>query len=159
MAIALFALPGFISVLSGENLAGNIIALLLLTAAISAVRIPEDKVWWGLPLLTMAILLVVKTTFLLFTSFSFYAEMVAVFEAMIAGILAFVFMVCSVAIKEARPLAHFTFEDIASFLVLGIGLVMGLQGITLAGLQIGSILCRLGIMVAGLVWGAGEALW
>jgi len=155
LVIALFALPGFISVLSGTSLGSNIIALLLITAVMNSVRIPEDKVWWGLPLLTMAILLVVKTTFLLFTSFTFYGEMVVVFEAMIAGILVFVFMVCSVALKESRPLAHFTFEDIASFLVLGVGLVMGLQGITLAGLQVGSILCRLGILVAGLIWGAG----
>ncbi|MFY9120306.1 MAG: stage II sporulation protein E [Syntrophomonadaceae bacterium] len=153
--IALFALPGFISVLSGPSLGSNIIAVLLLMGALTTIRIPEDKLWWGLPLLTTAILLVVKTAFLMVTSFSFYGEMVVVFEATIAGIMCFVFMVCTVALKESRPLAHFTFEDIAAFLVLGIGLVMGLQGISLAGLQVSSILCRLGILVAALVWGAG----
>ena len=129
VGIVLFGMLGFISVLSGASLASNIITALLLMAALSGVRIPEDKLWWGLPLLTTAILLVVKTTFLIFTSFTFYGEMVVVFEAMIAGILAFVFMVCTVAIKESRPLAHFTFEDVAAFLVLGLGLVMGLQQI------------------------------
>ena len=153
--IALFALPGFISVLSGLSLGSNIIAVLLLMGALTTVRIPEDKLWWGLPLLTTAILLVVKTAFLIITSFSFYAEMVVVFEATIAGIMCFVFMVCTVALKESRPLAHFTFEDIAAFLVLGVGLVMGLQEISLAGLHVSSILCRLGILIAALVWGAG----
>jgi stage II sporulation protein E len=155
VGIVLFGMLGFISVLSGASLASNIITALLLMAALSGVRIPEDKLWWGLPLLTTAILLVVKTTFLIFTSFTFYGEMVVVFEAMIAGILAFVFMVCTVAIKESRPLAHFTFEDVAAFLVLGLGLVMGLQQIDIGGLQVSSIICRLGILVAALVWGAG----
>lgn len=155
LIIALFALPGLISVAAGTSLGVNIVALLLLAAVLGAAHIPEDKVWWGVPLLTTTVLLLVKTVFLLFTSLTFYGEMVVVFEALIAGVLAFVFMVCSVALKESRPLAHFSFEDISAFLVLGIGLVMGLQEIKIAGLLVSSILCRLGILVAGLLWGAG----
>lgn len=155
MIIALFALPGLFSVVSGPALGADLAALLLLGAVLERARIPEERVWWGVPLLTTAALLVIKTLFLIFTSFTFYSEMVVVFEAMIAGVLTFVFLVCSAALKESRPLAHFTFEDLSAFLVLGIGLVMGLQGIKIAGLLVSSILCRAGIMLAALIWGSG----
>lgn len=155
VVMGLFALLGLTSVLSGSHLLGNVLALVLLAVVLDAARITEDRVWWGVPLLTTTVLVVVKTTFLLFTAFSFYAEMVIVFEALITGVLVFVFMVCSVALNEARPLAHFTFEDISAFLVLVVGLVLGLQDMTIAGLTVSSIVCRVGILLAALIWGAG----
>lgn len=148
---------GLASVLDGAYLGTNILALLLLLGIINYLVIPEDKALWTLPALTAAVLLVIKSIINMIAGFSFYQEMVAVFEAMIAGVLVFVFMVASDAIKQKKEMMSFTFEDICAFLVLGIGVVMGLEEITMAGLSIAAIICRIGILLAALLWGSGAA--
>jgi hypothetical protein len=89
------------------------------------------------------------------TGFTLYGEMVIVFEALISGVLAFIAMVGEEAMEERKHLAHFSFEDKAAFMVLGIGLILGLNDLTLWGLSIGGILCRLGVLYAAFMWGSG----
>jgi len=153
-AFALAALLG-----SGEdiNIYSNIITLIVLLGILNNVKLSADRCWWGIPFLTVAIILLVKSLFLLVNGVSMYGEMVIVFEAIIAGILTFVFMVSSDIVKKRKNLVNFTFEDITAFLIIGIGIVMGVNGIELAGLSLSSILCRLGILLAALLWGPGQA--
>lgn len=148
---------GLMSVLEGTFLGTNILALLLLLGVINYLAIPEDKSWWALPSLTAAVLLVIKSLLNLMTGFSFYQEMITVFEAMIAGILVFVFMVADDALRRKKDLTGFTFEDICAFLVLGIGIVIGLEEVTIAGISIAAVICRVGILLAALLWGSGAA--
>lgn len=155
--LAVFALPGFISVLQGPALWNNVLTIMILAGVLSTVKIPGDKTWWGLPTLTVAIILVSKTIFLLLGEFSFYGEMVTVFEALMTGILTFVFMLCNEVFKQRKAVASFSFEEVAAFMVLGIGLIMGLDQVQIAGLMVGSIICRLGILVAAFLWGSGTA--
>ncbi|MDD2585703.1 MAG: stage II sporulation protein E [Syntrophomonadaceae bacterium] len=155
MLMACFAIPGFISAVNGFALGSNILALCVLVGLITYISIPRDKVWWGLPILTISAIFLSKTILLFINGMTFYGEMVIVFEALIAGVLTFVFLVASDTLKQKKALVNFTFEDIAAFMVLGVGIIMGLNGISIAGLSISSILCRLGILIAAFLWGSG----
>lgn len=153
--MALFAVPGLLTIMDGFNLWSNILTLCVLIAITGYTSIPEKKTWWALPVLTICSIFLTKTILVLINGMSFYQEMVIIFEAMIAGVLTFVFIVASDAIRQKKALVNFTFEDIAAFMVLGIGLVMGLNDINIAGLSLSSILCRLGIIIAAFLWGSG----
>jgi stage II sporulation protein E len=155
LLLAICAIAGFISVLSGLSLWSGIITLLVLLGVINYVKIPADKMWWGLPLISIAIIFISKTLCMFFSAISFYQEMVIIFEALIAGVLTFVFLVAADCLKQQKPLATFSFEDIIAFMILGIGVIMGLDGIELGGLSIAAILCRLGILIAAFLWGSG----
>ena len=155
LLVGLGAVLGLFSCLSGAGLWINLIAVLALLAVLNRARIPGGHQWWGIPVLTTALLFLVKTLLMLKTGFTLYGEMVIVFEALISGVLAFIAMVGEEAMEERKHLAHFSFEDKAAFMVLGIGLILGLNDLTLWGLSIGGILCRLGVLYAAFMWGSG----
>ena len=151
----LFAIMGFATVLSGAPLWSNVITVLILVTVMHYVDIPTEKTWWGLPLLTMAVLFISKSTLLAITGISFYQEMIIIFEALLAGVLTFVLMISREVLRSRKPLTLFSFEEMASFVVLGVGLVMGLNDIHLLGLSVSSVICRLGILIAAYLWGSG----
>lgn len=155
LLLAVFTLAGLGTVLQGFDLWLNLVTIFILIAVLQYVHIPADKTWFGLPFLTVSIMIISKSLLILSDGISFYREMNVVFEAMIAGILAFVFMVGSDVLRQKKPLSQFAFEDIAAFLVMGIGIIMGLNDIHLGGLSLPGMLCRLGILVAAFLWGAG----
>lgn len=152
---AIFAIIGFTSVLSGSALWSNIIAILVLITIMKYVTVPEDKTWWGVPILTAAIIFLSKSILLIITNLNFYQEMIIIFEAMLAGILTFVLMIADDVIVNRKALTRFTFEEMAAFVIMGIGLVMGLNDIHIWGLGVSSIICRLGILIAAYLWGSG----
>ncbi|MDD2620687.1 MAG: stage II sporulation protein E [Syntrophomonadaceae bacterium] len=154
LLLLIFSIIGFSTVLSGLGLGSNILTLLILMGVINYITIPLDKNCWILPLLTASVIFVVKSLAVLFTGMSFYQEMVVTFEAMIAGVLTFVLLVVSDAVKQRKTLDSFKFEDIVAFMVLGIGIIMGIGQVNLAGLSLSGIVCRLGILVAAFLWGS-----
>lgn len=151
------ATAGLIGSSAGMNIYTNIITLVVLMGIINYIKLPTDKYWWGIPFVCMATIFLVKSIIQIKGGISFYGEMVVVFESLIAGILTFVFVVASDNIKKSKALSLFALEDIAAFLIIGIGLIMGMEGLELAGLSLSSILCRLGILTAAFLWGAGPA--
>ena len=157
MAMGLAACIGLINQSVSIGLAANIASVFLLISIINYSKLPADKYWWGIPFVCTATVFLVKSLFLLKMGMSFYGEMVIIFESLMAGILSFVFIVSSDTVKKKKKLNSFAFEDIAAFLILGIGVVIGLDGFQWAGLSISSILCRLGILTAAWFWGAGQA--
>ncbi len=157
IAMGVWAVAGLIGSGADINIYANVITLMVLIGIINHIKLPTDKYWWAIPFVCVATIFLVKSIFQLSSGISFYGEMVVIFESLLAGILAFVFMVASDTIKKRKALSLFAFEDIAAFLILGIGLIMGVNGIELAGLSLSSILCRLGILVAAFLWGPGQA--
>lgn len=152
----LFAAVGFATVLNGFAFWVNLLALFIMAGVINYIAIPSEKTWWSLPLLAVAVMLAAKSFLMLVAGeASFYNGMIIVFEAVIAGVLTFVFTAANSAIKQRKPLIDFGFEDKAAFIILGIGILMGLNGVYLAGISISSILCRLGILIAAFLWGSG----
>lgn len=153
--LAVFAILGFSSLLQGTFLFSNLITLLILVGILSYIKIPYAKMWWGLPILTVGVLIIAKTILGIAFGTNLYLQMVIVFEAMIAGIITFVFMVSYDVLEKRTPLVNFSFEEMAAFVILGIGIVIGFSELYLGGLNLGSIICRLGILVAAFIWGSG----
>lgn len=155
IVLSVFAMLGSFSVLSGPELGANIITIALLTGVINYTVVPKANAWWGIPLITLSTIMISKSLLMLMGDVSFYNEMVIVFEAFLAGILTLVFMVGSNALYWKKSMDNYTFEEITAFIVLGLGIVMGLNEVYMLGLSISSIICRLGILLAALLWGSG----
>ena len=155
IVLLLFSLIGLASVLPGSVLTADIVALLVMVWVLNTEKIQLGKTWWGIPVITAAVILVIKSAALMISGLNFYQEMVIVFEAMISSVISYVLLHCYEVIKQKRPLASFGFEEMGAFMVLGIGLIMGLSGLQVAGLSVSGILCRLGIMIAAYLWGTG----
>lgn len=148
---------GLSTVTGGSDFWCNVGALLVLVLVSNYIKLPRGQQWWGLPVLTVSVLLLIKGMVILFQGLSFYEGMTVTFEAMIAGVLTFVFLVASDVINSRKALQEFDFEEMAAFVVLGISLIMGLGEFSLGGLSIAGILCRLGILLAAYLWGSGAA--
>jgi len=53
-------------------------------------------------------------------------------------------MVVREVIDEGKPLKEFNLEDAASWIILGIGVLIGLSGVNVFGMSLSGITCRLG---------------
>lgn len=151
------AIAGMMAVSEGTQPLINLLALVGLAAVVQLIRVPGNRQWWSYPLLTAAFLIVCKGSISLIAGPSFYQGMVIVFEALIAGVLVFVFDIAGQAMQVRKSLSDFQFEDIAAFLIIAVGIAIGLNGIIVVGLNLGSIFCRLCILSAAYFWGSGAA--
>jgi len=154
-AIPLFAVLGLGTMARGYLLWGNALAILGVSILPQFMPISDRRRWVALPLLSASIMAVAKTVSLLLNNPSLYLEVVIFFEAVAVGILTFVMMVVKEVLDEGKPLKEFGIEDIASFIILGIGILIGLSGVTLFGISLSGVTCRLGILLASLFWGMG----
>lgn len=153
--IPLFSILGLITMAEGYLMWGNALAIVGVSFLPQFMALREPRRWVALPLLTLSIMLVTKTLFLLLNNPNMYLEIVIFFEAIAAGILTFVLMVVREVIDEAKPLKEFNLEDAASFIILGIGVLIGLAGVSVFGVSLSGITCRLGIILAAFLWGIG----
>ncbi len=153
--IPLFSILGLITMAEGYLMWGNALAIVGVSFLPQFMALREPRRWVALPLLTLSIMLVTKTLFLLLNNPNMYLEIVIFFEAIAAGILTFVLMVVREVMDEAKPLKEFNLEDAASFIILGIGVLIGLAGVSVFGVSLSGITCRLGIILAAFLWGIG----
>ncbi|QGU00517.1 Stage II sporulation serine phosphatase for sigma-F activation (SpoIIE) [Candidatus Syntrophocurvum alkaliphilum] len=153
--LAVAGTAGFATVLEGYALWSNIVALFALVGVLYYITIPDERKWWALPFMVSASIILVKTVLLLTQGLTFYNEMVVIFEALLAGILTFVLVVASDVVKARKPLVTFSFEEIAAFMILGIGIIMGLNDVYIGSLSLTGILCKFTILVAAFLWGSG----
>ncbi len=153
--IPLFSILGLATMAEGYLLWGNAIAILGVSLLPRFMPLIDRRQWVALPLLTLSIMIVTKTIFLLFNNPNVYLEMVIFFEALAVGILTFVIMVVREVLDEGKTLKEFSFEDAASFIILGIGVLIGLSGVSFFGISLSGVFCRLGILLASLLWGVG----
>ena len=131
--IPLFSILGLITMAEGYLMWGNALAIVGVSFLPQFMALREPRRWVALPLLTLSIMVVTKTLFLLLNNPNMYLEIVIFFEAIAAGILTFVLMVVREVIDEAKPLKEFNLEDAASFIILGIGVLMRLAGVSVFG--------------------------
>lgn len=153
--IPLFSILGIITMAEGYLMWGNALAIVGVSFLPQFMALREPRRWVALPLLTLSIMVVTKTLFLLLNNPNMYLEIVIFFEAIAAGILTFVLMVVREVMDEAKPLKEFNLEDAASFIILGIGVLIGLAGVSVFGVSLSGITCRLGIILAAFLWGIG----
>ncbi|HCF48932.1 MAG TPA: hypothetical protein DER60_01535, partial [Syntrophomonas sp.] len=148
---------GMMTITGGLQLVTNLFTLLSLVIIIQVVKIPADRQWWGYPLITSAFLIVCKGLFSVIQGPSFYQGMVVTFEALISGVLVFVFNIAGEAVQIRKSIADFQFEDVTAFLIVAVGIAMGLNDIGIMGLNAGSVFCRVSILLAAYLWGSGAA--
>lgn len=155
VVLCLSAIVGMSTFLTNYAMWSNILTLTILGLVLYWQKISLEKIIWGIPLLTSASIFIVKTLLLLSQGWSLYGVMVIVFEALLSGILAFMALTVAAAFEEKKSLPDYTFEDRTSLVVMGMGLIIGLMGIEWWDLNLGSIFCRLSILLAAFVWGSG----
>ena len=63
--LSLFVALGSFTVLKGMGLGINIITLAVLAAVLYYAAVPKDKEWWGIPLLTMSVVMICKSVLML----------------------------------------------------------------------------------------------
>lgn len=153
--IPAFSMLGVVSIATGYLLWSNLVAIAVLSLVIHWWPVKNDRKWLAVPLLTMCIVILTKTCFLLFNDLTMYREIVAIFEALTVGILTFVILIAREAVEHNRSWREFNLEDSAAFVVLGIGLLIGMSGIEIYHLSVAGIMCRLGILLAAYFWGIG----
>ncbi|MGE5417599.1 MAG: stage II sporulation protein E [Acidobacteriota bacterium] len=157
LGIPIFTIIGLLTIVEGYLLWGNIVAVLAISILLQYINVPDSRRFVALPALTVAIVVVAKTAFLLFNNPTVYREIVVIFESLIAGILTFVFMVARDVVLEGKRIKDFNFEDAAALVIMGIGLIAGLSDVQIFNLSITGIVCRFGILVAAYLWGLGAA--
>lgn len=155
--VPLFTIVGLMTVVKGYLLWSNIMAVCVLSLLFRRLQITEARRWLFVPLTAGAVLMAAKTGFLLFNHFTFYREIVVVFESIITGILTFIFLVVEDVIWEAKKPADFNFEDTAAVVIMTIGIFIGLGDAELFGLSLHGVATRLAIMLAAYLWGFGTA--
>jgi len=153
--LAISTVLGMGTVMNGAALWPNITALILLAIAVNAIKVPFKYYSWALPILSAAILFVSKSSILWWQGIDFYAEMVICFEAVLTGILGFVFILCHNVWEKKKALVDFHLEEICALAILSAALLLGLNNLYIAGFSISSILCRFCILSAAYLWGSG----
>lgn len=153
--IPLFSILGLITMAEGYLMWGNALAIAAVSFLPQFIKLTNPRRWLALPVFTFLIMMAAKTVFLLFNNLNMYLEMVIFFEALAAGILTFVMMIVRDALDEGKPLKEFSFEDASAFIIMGIGVLIGLSGVSIFGLSLSGITCRLGILLAAFLWGMG----
>lgn len=146
---------GMFTVLNGFALWQNIAALIVLALAVNSIKLPPKYYSWALPFLSAAVLFLTKSSILLWQGINFYGEMIITFEAVLTGILGFVFILCNNVWEKKKALVDFNFEEICALAILSTALLLGLNNIYIAGFSVSSILCRFCILSAAYLWGSG----
>ena len=139
----------------GYLLWSNFLTTVLLVIVVHYIPLPRGRRSIALPVVTASVILISKTLFFWLGQPSFYQEMIIIFEALIAGVLTFIFALAEEGIAENKAAWEFDFEEMASFSILAVGIILGLTDITFFKLSLTGILTRLGILVAALLWGSG----
>ena len=103
----LFSLLGLATVLPASATVINMVALGVMVWILNTEKIQSGKSWWGIPVITAAVVLVIKSAALMISGLNFYQEMVIVFEALISGIISYVLLHCLEVIQQKKLLINF----------------------------------------------------
>ncbi|MDR1159271.1 MAG: stage II sporulation protein E [Syntrophomonadaceae bacterium] len=152
--VFLFSIIGVLAFVSGYEMWSNVITLVILGVVIHWQIMPENKIIWGLPLFIAAVIFVVKTLLLFIQGMTLYGVMVIVFEALLSGIITFMCLLVEKSWHERKELSKFSFEEKTSLVVLGMGFIMGLNGVDFWGISVGNIICSWCILLAAFIWGS-----
>lgn len=157
LGLPIFISIGLITIVQGYLLWSNVVAVFCLSMFLNLIQPDARRRWLMMPAVTAAALLVVKTLFLLFNHPSYYREMIVIFEALIAGVMGFIFLIVRDVTDERKPLADYSIEETIATIVAVIGLLAGLTDVEILHISVTGTLARLAIMTAAWFWGAGGA--
>ena len=133
----------------------QIAVVLLLASLITSTRRKPEQWWITLPLLVMVVDLLVRNCFLVWDGWNLYQEISIIFEAVIAGVLSFIFMVAVQWIENRQKSSQLRPEEMIASIILGICLILGIDDLYLGQWALGPIAATLGVLFAAYLGGAG----
>jgi len=132
------------------------LTVLTLAALLRSVSGSGRAHWIIPPILVSIVQVVVRSVFLgLQQELVMYEIVAIVMEALMAGVLTFVFMVALTIVHERQPFAEAAYEEVVCGVLLGASVVIGLDGIRVYGISLQAIVGKLGILVAAGIGGSG----
>lgn len=113
------------------------------------------KQWLVVPGLVLVVTLVVKTSFAAFVNPSLYDYISVAFEAVFAGVLAFIFLNALAPFSGERRTRPLSGEEIFCLIVAFAGIIAGSGGISYNLLTLHGVITKTFILLAALVGGGG----
>ncbi|MGI6650009.1 MAG: SpoIIE family protein phosphatase [Bacillota bacterium] len=133
----------------------QVAVILLLTSVITSARKKPEQWWILLPLLVMAVYLLVQNCFLIWHGWNLYQEISIIFEAIIAGVLSFIFMIAVQWIENREKPNQLRAEEMIAAIVLGVCLILGICDLHIGQWELGPLTASLGVLIAAYLGGAG----
>jgi len=153
----LLSIVGFASVTTGWLLAGNIVTIAMIIYLLPRLLPTRYNSWIVKPLLVALLVFVGKSSLVAVANPTFYRVMVYCFEALMAGVLTFVFMIAWEAWQEKKGIQEYSYEEMTALAILVVGLLMGMLDIDFYSVTLVGVLSRFVILASALVWGAAGA--
>lgn len=151
MLLALAAGAGS-STLPGEVVPLLVMGLVVMGILASARTSPER--WWvTLPFLVLSVYLLVRNCILIYEGWNLYREFAIIFEAVIAAVLSFIFLVALGRFQQQRQETRL--EEAVAGAVLGICIVLGISDLSIGGWSISAVIGGLVVLLAARLGGAG----
>lgn len=133
----------------------QIAVILLIASLITSTKRKSEQWWIALPFLVLVVDLLVRNCFLVWAGWDLYQEISIIFEAVIAGVLSFIFMVSVQWIERSPKAKVLRPEELIAGMVLGICLILGINDIYIGAWALGPIAATLGVLFAAYLGGAG----
>ncbi|MGE5455415.1 MAG: stage II sporulation protein E [Methylocystaceae bacterium] len=150
-------LIGFASVTTGWLLVGNLVTVALIIFLLPHIMPVKSNSWILKPLLVTLLVFVGKSSLVALSNPTFYRVMVYSFEALMAGVLTFVFMIARETWQQKKSIQEYSYEEMTALAILVVGLLMGMLDIDFYGVTLVGVLSRFTILASALVWGAAGA--
>lgn len=129
--------------------------IILLASLITSTKRKTEQWWIALPFLVLVVDLLVRNCFLVWAGWDLYQEISIIFEAVIAGVLSFIFMVSVQWIEKPHKAKVLRPEELIACIVLGICLILGINDMYIGAWALGPIAATLGVLFAAYLGGAG----
>ncbi|NLF80817.1 MAG: SpoIIE family protein phosphatase, partial [Clostridia bacterium] len=155
---ALLIIPvliGLYTAMEGRILLVYAAIMVLLTAIFLLYNVDSKKQWFVVPGMVVAAMLVSKGLLMALTVFTDYQLIVSIFESLIAGGLSIVFLVIFTALRRFDVARRFSADEMVCIFLAGIGVICGLNGVSIGILDLQSLLSRFIIMMAAFLGGPG----
>lgn len=129
--------------------------MVLLTMIFLLYTVDNKKQWFVVPGMVIAAMMVSKGLLMALTVFTDYQLLTSIFESAIAGGLSLVFLVILTALRRFDVARRFSADEIICIFLAGMGLICGLNGVTIALLDVQGLFSRLLILLVAYLGGGG----
>ena len=153
-----FVLPvllGLYTAMSGAMLIAYTIITVTLTAVFLIYPVNGKKQLLIVPVMVVAVVAAVKGLTISLVSGDSYTIMISIFESIFAAGLSIVFLVVFNAVRHLNVSRRLSADEIACCFVAMIGVVCGFGGLSIAQIDLQSVLSRFLILVTAYLGGAG----
>ena len=156
---AFFLLPvllGLLTAVEGSIFLVYAAMCCLLTVIFLLYTVDGKKQWFVLPGMVVASVLVSKGLLISLTTFTDYQLLVSIFESLISAGVSLVFLVILSALRRFDVARRFSADETACVFIAAMGLLCGLNGWQVAGVDIQGLCSRLLILVVAFLGGGGS---